>query len=321
MIGVVERRPEPRREEPFGELLLVALAPHRPLIADPTGRHPPGQPFDDRATRRPRVALERRHGHRRPPDRFGDANPGVGPVESPPYRVGVVNDPPHQRLELDHRLRYHESVLGERAHVVVDVDDRRQLGTTGEAHGQVNVVAVAEDVDHLLRRVHLGLAESGQPFGQPVAALGQPTPDPGGQNVIVTGELGDDRQHRRGLELIGVEEHVHQLVQRPSRRAVTTTEPVFPRVDQRQQRADLGQKVERVAGAQLATDVAQQVGLSIRRRPLRTLGANGPRPLRRDSSTLRMPAVSSLLRHPPNRRAKLGSMNAPARSYSDPRAT
>ena len=91
VVGVVERRPERRGEEPVGQLLLVPLAPLRPFVADATGGHLPGEPLDDRAAHGPGVGLERRDGHRRTLDRLGDADPGVGQVEIAPHGVGIVD--------------------------------------------------------------------------------------------------------------------------------------------------------------------------------------------------------------------------------------
>ncbi len=210
MVGIIEWCTERRGEEPVGQLLPVPLAPLGPLIADPTCRQPSGEPFDDRTARRPGVGLQRRHGHRRPLDRLGHADSCVGRVEITPHRVGVVRLGPHRRLEPGQRFRHDECVLDQRAHVVVDVHDRRQLGAPGEAHGNVDVVTVAEDMDHLADPEHLGLAEPSEPLGQPVTTPGQLAAD-ARREEVVTAELGDDGEQRRGLDPIHVEEHVDEF--------------------------------------------------------------------------------------------------------------
>ena len=188
------------------------LAPLRPLVAGSARRHLPDEPLDDRAADRPGVGLERRHGHRRQFDRVRDAGSGVGEGELAPFGVGIVHLRAHQRLEPVDGLGHDEGVLHERAHVVVDVDDGGQVVAVGQTHGQVDVVAVAEHVDHLDRPVHVGLAEPGEPLRQPIAPLRQLPPDAHGHEVVV-GELGDHGQQGRRLDAVDVEEHRDELLE------------------------------------------------------------------------------------------------------------
>ena len=228
MVGVVERRAERRGEEPVGQPLTVRLAPLRPLVAGPTlgirrashstiGRHTGHVSVSNGGTviaARSTASVMRTRASARSRSRHTVSG------SSTFARMNTSSS--------GQRLRHDEGVLDEGPHVVIDVDDGRELGPSGEAHGDVDVVAVAQHVDHLLRPVHLGLAETSEPLRQPVGPLRQPPPDASGQDVVVAGELGDHGQERGGLDPVDVEERVHQLAEGVRRLAGAATEPILP---------------------------------------------------------------------------------------------
>ena len=119
---------------------------------------------------------------------------------------------PHDREHLLDRLRHDESVLGDGAEVVVDVDDDSEFLAVLEANPHDQVVTVAEYVHHLDAAVGLRLGEARQPLGKGMAAIGEVTTRPGPEQ-LVGGELGDRGEERRGLEPVDLGEGLHQLVQ------------------------------------------------------------------------------------------------------------
>jgi hypothetical protein len=116
-------------------------------------------------------------------------------------------------------------------------------------------------VDHLDDSRDGGLAKLGEPFGQRMRPLGDLAADPAPHDVV-SGQLGDHRQQRGGLDQVDVEEGPHQLVEGRHVRIRRLLERAgSPGFQSREQRADERHKRKWVVVSEGDRDISHQVGL------------------------------------------------------------
>ncbi len=199
-------------EKTLDEGLALRLADPGVVVARPTPGHSTQCPLHQGTTDRPGGGFERREEPIADLDRLMEARRGVGAVTDGQSGVGVVRQIAAcpRRHGLDGGGEG-EGVLDHGAHVVVDVDQDREIIAGAGAHPEQIVLAVAEHVAQRHHLAHRHRIKTFQPQRQGVGTTRQL----GGDAVPVPewpAEGGDGAKQRGGLDRVVAEERLQQLL-------------------------------------------------------------------------------------------------------------